>query len=84
MIITHMSVYLGLLSIIIISHIIYASIVIIIDVCLVIFHNGALIVLCSNTIDDNSISPSLCLCAAPSHNRVMIVSGQFVVSHLCW
>ena len=45
MIIIHVSVHLGLSSIIIISHIKYASIIIIIDVSLFIFHYGACIVL---------------------------------------
>ena len=45
MIIIHVIVHLGLLPIIIISHIQYVSIIIIIDVHLVIFHNGAWIVL---------------------------------------
>ena len=52
-IIIHMSVHLGLLSIIIISHIKYASIIIIIDFYLVIFHKGAWIVLGSNTTKEN-------------------------------
>ena len=41
MIIIHVSVHLGLSSITIISYIQYASVIIIIDVNLVIFHNGA-------------------------------------------
>ena len=57
MIIIHVSVHLGLLSFITIYHIRYASIIIIIDVCLVIFHNGAYIIVGSNNINDNSILP---------------------------
>ena len=51
MIIIHVSVHLSLLPIIIISHIRYDSIIIIIDVHLVTFHNGAWIVLGLNTIN---------------------------------
>ena len=45
MIIIHVSVYLGLSPILIISHIRYAPIIIIIDIHLVIFHNIAWIIL---------------------------------------
>ena len=45
MIIIHVSVHFGFLSIIIISHIWYASIIIMIDENLFIFHGGAWIVL---------------------------------------
>ena len=75
MIIIHMSVHLGLLSITIISHIRYSSIFIFIGVNLVIFHNGALIVLGSNTINKTSMSPRCCRHGTPSHKRAMIVAS---------
>ena len=76
MIIIHVSVHLGLSSIIIISHIQYASIIIIIDAHLVIFQNCALIVLGSNTINDELVSTSCRRLATPSHKRVVIVTSS--------
>ena len=76
MIIIHMSVHLSLSSIIIIYHVRYASIIIIIDVHLVIFHDGAWVVLGSNTINDNSRPPPRCCRATPSHKHVMIVTSS--------
>ena len=75
MIIIDVSVHLGLLSIIIISLVQYASIIIIIDVRLVIFHNGAWIVLGSNTINDNFLYWLCCCHTTLSHKRAMIVSS---------
>ena len=94
-IIIHVSVHLGLLSIIIISNVRYALIIIIIDVHLVIFHSGVWIILGSNTINDNSIPPPRCRRATPSHKRVIIVASSLwitfvdkrregTVSHQCW
>ena len=95
MIIIHVIIYLGLLSIIIISHILYASIIIIIDVHLVIFHNSEWIVPGSNTINYNSIPLLYCRRSTPSHKRTGVVATSlwltFVdkrrgneVSHQCW
>ena len=71
-----MSVHLSLSSIIIITHVWYASILIIIDVYLVIFQNGAWIVLGSNTINEKLIPPPLCRGATPSHKRAMTVASS--------
>ena len=97
MIMIHVSFHLGLSSIIIISHILCASIIIIIiiDIDLVIFQNVAWIVLGSNIINYNSIPSSPCQHASPSHKRVVIVASllwlTFVdkirggaVSYRCW
>ena len=64
MVIIHVSVHLGLSSNIIISHVWYASIIIITDVHLVIFRNGAQISLGSNTINDKRILTKRFHCAA--------------------
>ena len=53
----------------------YASIIIIIDVHLVLFRNGAWIVLGSNTINDHSIPLLSCRHATPSHKRARVVSS---------
>ena len=53
MIIIYVSVHLVLSSIIIISHVQYASIIIVIDVRLVMFHDEPWIVLGSNTTNEN-------------------------------
>ena len=71
----HVIFHLGLLSIIVISHVRYDSIIIIIDVHLVIFNNGAWIFPRSNIINDNSIPPPICCHATPSHNNAMIVAS---------
>ena len=80
MIIINVSVHPILSSIIIISHIRYASIIIIFDIHLDIFHNGVWIVLGLNTIHENSIPPSRCRCATPSHNRTMIFSSSLWIT----
>ena len=75
-IIIHVSVHFGLSSIIIISHVWYASIIIIIDIHLVIFHGGAWTVLGSKTINDNSIPPSRYRRANPSNKQIVIVASS--------
>ena len=70
-----MSVHLSLLSIIIISHVQYASIITILVFRLVLFNNGAWIVLGSNTINENSISLAHCCRATTSHKCTMIVES---------
>ena len=52
------------------------SIIIIIGVHLFIFHSCELIVLGSNTINENLILPLHCRCATPSNKRVMIVASS--------
>ena len=69
-----MSVQLGLESVITTPHVIYASIIIIIDVHLVIFNNGVWIILGSNTINDKSILLPRCRHANYSHKRAVIVA----------
>ena len=76
MIIIHMSVHLSLSSIRIISHVRYASIIIIIDVHLVLLNDCALFVFVSNTVNDKSIPPPRCCGATPSHKHVMIFSSS--------
>ena len=91
----HVSFHLGLLSIIIISHIRYASNIIIIVVHLVIFNNGVWIVLGSKTINENLISPLRCHHATTSNKGAMIVASSLwttfadkrrgdTVSRQCW
>ena len=80
MIIIHVSFHLGLLSIIIISHIRYASIIIIISFHLFIFHNGAWIVLGSKIINDNSIPPPPCWRATPSYERAVIIASSLWIN----
>ena len=75
MIIIYLIVRLSLSSIIIISHIWYASVIIIIGVHLVIFHNGVWIVLGSKTINENLMLPPQWRRATPSYKRVMIVTS---------
>ena len=75
MIIIHVSVQLGLLLIIIFSHVQYTSIIIMIGFLSVIFHDGALIVVGSNTINENLIPPLHCRRATPSHNLAMVVAS---------
>ena len=95
MIIIYVSVPFSLLSIIIISHILYASIIIIIDVNLVIFHNGEWIILGANTINKNSILMPHCRRYTVSHKRATIVASLLwitfvdkirggIVSRQCW
>ena len=76
MIIIHVSVHLGLSSITIISHIQYAPIIIIIDVNLIIFHNGAWIFLGSNTINENLIPSLRYRCTTPLYKCVIIVASS--------
>ena len=75
MIIIQVSVHLGLLSIITISHIQYAKIIIIIDVDLVIFHDDVCIIFDSNTINDNSTPPSCCYRTTPPYKLTIIVAS---------
>ena len=95
MIIIHVSVNLGLLSTIIISYVWCDSSIFIFDICFVIFHNGAWIVLGKNTNNENSIPLPRCHRATPSHEHTMIVARSLwitsvnkrsggTVSRLCW
>ena len=68
-----MSVHIGSLSSMIISHVRYGSIIIIIDVHSVIFHNVTLIVLDLNTINDISVTPPCWRHATRSYKHAMIV-----------
>ena len=94
MIIIHVSVYLGLSSIVITSHPQYYSIVIIIDVRLVIFFGSMWIVLGSNNSNDNAVLLLLYRHATTSHRHGIIMYGllwptfvdkkrEGTVSHQC-
>ena len=71
----HVGVHLGLWSTIIISHVRYASIIIIIHVRLGIFYDGVWIILSLNTTNENSIPPPRFSHSIPSHKRAMLVAS---------
>ena len=75
MVIIHVVFHLVLLSITIISHVRYASVIIIIDVHLFIFKNGFGIIIESNNINEKSIPSLHFRLATSSHKRVMIVAS---------
>ena len=74
MIIIHLSVHIRILSILIISHVWYTSIIIINDVQIIIFYGSTLNFLGSNTINGNSIMSLYSRRATPSHWHAVILN----------